>query len=394
MTGDRGSTGRQDMSSLSGSRILVVLGSLELGGSERQALLLARFLKAQYGADVRVWGLKGGTGAVSEICDAQGVPCRSGVLLWPPDRIGRLHVLTGFARMLRKERPDIVLPYTWLPNVVCGMTWRTSGAKTCIWNQRDEGIGLGEGRLPHFAVRMTPWFLTNSEGGKSFLAERLGVPVGRIRVVRNGVLLPPRREDRRAWRERIGAEEGRFLALMLASVHPHKDHATLLRSWRRVLDRRGRNGRPPVLLLAGRSYGYEEGLKALAFDLGLGDSVRFLGPTDDVAGLLEAADLLVHSAKTEGLPNAVLEAMAAGLPVVATDLPGIRTAVGDACFRFLSPPEDYEGLADRILELGVSERLRVETGMMLKERAEAEFSATAMCRASADAIFEALGEGA
>jgi glycosyltransferase involved in cell wall biosynthesis len=379
---------------LSGRRIVFVLGSLELGGSERQALLLARFLKKECGADVRVWGLKGGGGTVSAACDAQGIPWRGGFLRWPEGRVGRFKQLVGFAGTLRSERPDAVLPYTWLPNVVCGLAWKTSGAKACIWNQRDEGIGLDGGGMERLAVRMTPRFLANSEGGKAFLAGHLGVPEDRIRVVPNGVLLPPSREDRPAWRDRIGAKEGCCLALMLASVHPHKDHAALLRAWRRVLDRAGKNGRPPVLLLAGRSYGYEEELKALAFDLGLGDSVRFLGPVDDVAGLLQAVDLCVHSAKTEGLPNAVLEAMAAGVPVAATDLPGIRAAVGEACFRFLAPPGDHEALADRILELAGSERLRVEVGAMLKKRAAEEFSAAGMCRASVDVILEALGGGA
>jgi len=381
-------------STLAGIRILFVLGNLELGGSERQALLLARFLKEDRGADVAVWGVTGGAGAVSGICDARGFSWRSGLLRWPGGRAGRFAELARFARRLREERPDVVLPYTWLPNVACGMTWRMSGARTCIWNQRDEGIGLGEGKLPRIAVRRTPRFLSNSEGGKAFLVDRLGVPAERIRVVPNGVVLPPPREDRRAWRDRIGAREGNFLALMLASVHPHKDHDTLLRAWRRVLDRTDENGQVPVLFLAGRSYGYEKSLKALAFDLGLGDSVRFLGPVDDVSGLLGAVDLCVHSSRTEGLPNAVLEAMAAGVPVVATDLPGVREAVGESAFRFLVPAGDPEAMADRILEFAGSERLRTETGTMLIGRAREKFGADAMCRASADTILEAMGGGA
>ncbi|MDH3237080.1 MAG: glycosyltransferase family 4 protein [Deltaproteobacteria bacterium] len=379
------------MTGLQNVRVLFVLGNLELGGSERQALLLARYLKNECSADVRVLGLLGGPGGASSICDEEGIPWRGDLLRRQDGPVGGTADLFRSARAFRKERPDVVLPYTWLPNMVCGLTWRMSGARTCIWNQRDEGLGAGGGKLARIAARMTPVFLANSEGGKVFLAAKLGVSRGKIRVIPNGVLLPPPREGRRVWRERIGAENGRFLVLMLASLHPHKDHATLLRAWRRILDREKENGRSPLLLLAGRSYGYEGEFKALAFDLGLADSVRFLGPVEDVAGLLRSVDLCVHSAKTEGLPNAVLEAMSMGVPVVATDLPGIREAVGASGFRFLAPPGDQNGLADRILEFAGSESLREEMGTNLRERAGREFNADSMCRAMREVILEALG---
>jgi len=379
------------MAGLEHLRILFVLGNLDLGGSERQALMLAGHLRTACGADPRVLGLVGGGGGASSVCDREGIPWRGDLLRRRDGRAGRVVDLLRVARTLREEQPDVVLPYTWLPNYVCGLTWRMSGARICIWNQRDEGLGAGVGRLGRVAARMTPLFLANSEGGMTFLADALGVSRDRIRVVRNGVLLPAPREDRRSWRERIGVENGRVLALMLASIHPHKDHETLLRAWRLVLEREGARGRSPVLLLAGRSYGYEGGLKALAFDLGLGDSVRFLGPVDDVAGLLGAVDLCVHSTRTEGLPNAVLESMAAGVPVVATDLPGVREAVGPDGLRLLAPPGDPRGLADRILEIVGSEGLREETGNLLRERARREFGAEAMCRAAAEVLVLALG---
>ncbi len=382
------------MAGLENTRILFVLGNLELGGSERQALLLARHLKDGSGADARVLGLVGEPGGAASICDEERIPWKGGLLRRQDGPAGRTADLLRSARALRSARPDVLLPYTWLPNMVCGLTWRVSGARTCIWNQRDEGLGAGEGKRMRIAARMTPVFLANSEGGKTFLAERLGVPCDRIRVIPNGVLLPPPREDRRAWREKVGVENGRFVALMLANIHPHKDHATLLRAWSRVLAREKGRGQPPILLLAGRSYGYEGGLKALAFDLGLGDSVRFLGPVDDVSGLLGAVDLCVHSARTEGLPNAVLEAMSAGVPVVATDLPGVREAVGASCFRFLAPPGDHEAMADRILAFAGSDRLRAETGKDLRDRAGREFGADAMCRAASEVILEALGGSA
>lgn len=372
-------------------RIVTVLGNLDLGGSERQALLLARHLSAEHRADVRVWALRGEPGRAARICDAEGLPWRCFRLGWPEGRSGRLREAARFAAALRRERPGLVLAYTWLPNILCGLAWRGSGARSFVWNQRDEGRGLTRGMLHRLAARATPWFLCNNEPGKDFLAATYGVPSERLRLVRNGVILPPPGEGRREWRERIGIEDGRIAAVMLASVHPHKDHATLIRAWRAVLDGAAGGGPPPVLLLAGRSYGFEEGLKALAFDLGLGESVRFLGEVDDIGALLGAADLCVHAAHREGLPNAVLEAMAAGLPVAATDLPGIREAVGPEGAGLLAPPEDPAALAERIVSLLSSERLRAATGAALKERATRRFDAAAVCRETAGFLRSVLG---
>ena len=147
---------------------------------------------------------------------------------------------------------------------------------------------------------------------------------------------------------------------MLAHLHPGKDHATLLRAWRIVLDECGREG--PVLLLAGRPSGTEAAVKSLAFDLELGRSVRFLDDVEDVDGVLAASDVAVLSSRSESRPHALLESAAAGLPFVATDVPGIREAVGAHQTPYLAPPEDAARLAQVLVELISQPALRTELG--------------------------------
>jgi glycosyltransferase involved in cell wall biosynthesis len=101
----------------------------------------------------------------------------------------------------------------------------------------------------------------------------------------------------------------------------------------------------PLLVLAGRPSRTEKEVKALAFDLELGESVRFLGTVDDVGGLLAGSDIGVLSSRRESRPRAVLEYMACGLPVAGTDIRGIREAVGPEGLRFLAPAGDAEALA-------------------------------------------------
>jgi glycosyltransferase involved in cell wall biosynthesis len=167
---------------------------------------------------------------------------------------------------------------------------------------------------------------------------------------------------------------------MVANLSPFKDHATLLRAWRSVVDAEAGLGGRALLLLAGKPFQPVAPLEALAVDLGVAAHVRFLGQVMDVAGLLAACDVAVLSSPREGMPNAVLEAMASGRPVAGTDNAGIRNAVGSAGAPFLAPPGDAAALAERILRLARNPTLRARIGEAHRHRIAAEFSVERMCR--------------
>jgi glycosyltransferase involved in cell wall biosynthesis len=136
--------------------------------------------------------------------------------------------------------------------------------------------------------------------------------------------------------------------------------------------------------LAGRIDVPEAEIRGLIAELGLQDSVLLTGAVDDVAGLLAASDLCVYSSRSEGIPNGVVEAMAAGLPVAAIDIPGVREAVGQEGLSFLAA--DAETLAESINRLYENEQLRQQFGLIMRERAASEFSVEAMCRETVDFI--------
>jgi glycosyltransferase involved in cell wall biosynthesis len=247
-------------------------------------------------------------------------------------------------------------------------------------------LGHPAGTLERAAARRTPLFAANSAGAARFLTETLGVDRARVRIVPNGVEIPSPSGGRDAWRARLGAGPSDFVASMIANLHDNKDHATLLKAWRLAVDRAPlRDGRP-LLALAGRPGGREDRLRALALELALGDSVRFLGSVEDVAGLLGASDLAVLSSRSEGCPNGVLEPMAAGLPVAGTDVPGIRGALGPEGSRLLAPPGDAPSLADRIVEAASDPALRADLGAAGRRRIETAFSPRRMCSAMTDLL--------
>ena len=365
--------GNDERAGLNGTRVIIVIGNFSFGGAERQALLLARHL-ANEGAGVEVWGT-GDPGPMSQLCDKYGIPWRDAPipLPWSSNRLVQIRRLATFALALRRARPDVILPFMFFQSVACGLVWRFTGARVCIWNQRCEGRDRLGRWAEKLAIRFTPQFVANSEHGAEFLVRKLRIDPALVRVIHNGVELALPDRNRSQWREQLGVSDDCFLACMVANLQPFKDHVTLLKAWRIVVDRLSAVNREAVLLLAGAFCETHLHLKSLAYDLKLGRSVRFLGQVKDVPGLLGAVDIGVHSSVNEGCPNGVLECMAAGLAVVGTDYPGIREAVGEAGHELLAPPGDAEALAARIIGLALKNEVRRKAGVLNRQRIDTEF---------------------
>ena len=364
---------------LQGRRIIFVLGNLELGGAERQALILARYLSEHEQAKVQVWGFNK-TGPVAETCERYGLPWHMMPYPFHGPRLQQGRDLVRVCSALRATKPDLLLPYTLGPNILCGLIWPWTGARACVWNQRDEGIVPYGSRVARRAAKRTSRFISNSERGAGFLIEKLGVDEAKVTVIRNGIEPVAPESDRRAWRERLAVDDRSFVACMVANLHALKDHVTLLHAWRKVVTEFESNGRAPLLVLAGRRDGAYESLAALAADLKLDGTVRFPGHVSDVSGLLSAADVSVFSSRSEGCPNAVLESMAAGLPVAGTDIEGIREVVGPTGAQFLTPAGDADSLAGVLLKLARDPELCARHGAQNRARISERYDALRMCR--------------
>jgi glycosyltransferase involved in cell wall biosynthesis len=372
---------------LAGKRVVFVVAWAVLGGAERQAFNLMRHLQHEQGASVEVLALTGEHGRFREAVKELGVPWHPFPVHWTGSKPAKLATLANLALRLRRMRPDVLVPYTTRPNVLCGLVWRLTGASLCVWNQQDLARSTKfSPRLVSRAARSSSLLVASSRAAADFLVSELGAPRDRVRVILNTVELAAPVEDRSAWRHRLGVRD-EIVATMLAHFTPGKDHATLLRSWRLVLDQ---GGGSPVLVLAGRAAGTEHQVKALAFDLELGRSVRFLSDVRDAAGLLSASDIAVLSSPSEGAPNSLLESAVTGLPVVATDVPGIREVLSDRQLDMLAPVGDAEALAARLLELIASPERRRELGRENRRVALDRASVPAAVRI-VDAIKEAAG---
>jgi glycosyltransferase involved in cell wall biosynthesis len=376
---------------LRGKRVVFVFAGEILGGAERGALDLALPLARAEGAAVEILALDDRPGRARTIAESEGIPWTTVRTPWTGNRPARAVSLLRVAFALRRRRPDVLLAHTNLPNVVCGLIWRLTGAKLAVWNQWDV---LGTQRfsrgLFRRALRATPLAVTEAYHARDWLIEEWGADPRRVHVIRGDLQLAPARDDCSTWRQRLGLSEDTLAACMLAHFHAGKDHRTLLHAWRQVIDELASDGVQAVLLLAGRPAGTENAVKALAFDLDLHEHIRFVGDVADVTGLLGAADLAVFSSRSELFGRGATEPMAAGLPVVATDVAGIAEAVGEDNRMFLAAPGDAAGLAEAILRLARDPTLRARVGRanaeLMRSRQPAEATSSKYARLVADAL--------
>ena len=194
------------------------------------------------------------------------------------------------------------------------------------------------------------------ESVRQALIQNEGLAGNRVEVIYNGVDLAPFsavRQDaelRREMREELGLNETQFVVLQVARLNPLKDHLTALRAVERLANADSDNASPPRhvrLLLAGEG---EERASIERFirDRNLERHVTLLGARHDIPRLLAAADAFLLSSVSEGVPLTLIEAMAAGVPVVSTDPGGIREVIVDGESGLLTKPGDDAGLAERL----------------------------------------------
>jgi glycosyltransferase involved in cell wall biosynthesis len=203
----------------------------------------------------------------------------------------------------------------------------------------------------------------NSKATAEYLIRWVPEVADRVSVIHNGVPLERFQDAEPANKaEVLPIANGRPVIMFVARFDPTKDHPTLLRATRRVPD--------AELVLVGDGDA-RPAMQQLASDLGIGERVHFLGRRPDIPQLLKLADLYVHASNSEGFGIAAVEAMSAGLPVVASDVPGLEEVVKGA--GRLVPPGDEKALAKAICEILQSKQIRQLMAAAGQKRA-AQFS--------------------
>lgn len=307
-----------------------------------------------------------------------------------------LGVYRRLKALLREQRPDVLHTFLFVANIMGPFAVRRVAPRPAVVMARGRmGIEWQAHALHRLAQRAAnrraDALTVKTEAMRREIAEREGVDPRKLHVVPNGVDLaffhrPPGAiaDSRRHLAEAHGISPEGPMVLSVGNLKPIKGHATMLDAAARLV---GDYPRLRVVLVGdGESAG---DLRALRDALGLGECVYFAGTVEDVRPWMRAADIFVAPSHSEGMPNAVLEAMAMGLPIVLSDIPGHCEAAGHAAWYF--PPRDASALAESLRAALASPEKRAERGRAAHERAESHFSIAAMVRA-VEAIYDTIAE--
>ena len=342
--------------------VLFFITCLGFGGAQKQVVQLAAHM------DRKGWPVKG----VVSLLPIQRKPVELTNRRIPLYSLGirtKAEAVRGVVRairLLRRLRPEVLVTFLFHGTLVGGFARPWAGAPPMVSSIRGENLASSRRNL-RFLIhrRLSRATVVNSKR----LAMRIGGSHDRLpsdlRVIPNGIELHDGRPARQGLsRESLGLAMHDFVWLAVGSLLPVKDYETLLRAFA-ALD----IGFRPRLLIAGDGPLHETLTKEV-HRLGLDSRVTLLGTRQDVDELLDLADAFVMSSRSEGMPNALMEAMAAGKPVVATKVGGVEELITHGREGYLVEPGRPAGLVhamrrimvfpiDRQKKLGRNARTRV-----------------------------------
>lgn len=338
-------------------RVLQVIPSLAIGGAEVLVSTLADPFR-ELGLDIHFWLFtEEGSPLERQMTEAGFTAFYSGCnRRYHPNQVFRL------ATHFKKYNYDIIhahlFPPLWMVPIARRMARTTSKLVFTEHSTSNSRRRAMFRPIERWVYSQYDRVVCISEGVRNALEEWIGNHRGGFEVIHNGIPLDRfANVDPLPRTELIGTEEA-TIVLMVASFREQKDHRTVVYATRTLPD--------VHLVFVGRGP-LEQSIKDLVRSLGMEHRVHFLGQRNDVERVMASADIYVQSSLSEGFGIAALEAMASGLPTIASDVPGLAEVVGDAGLLF--PAGNAEQLALLIRKLQTDRQLRETLRLRARQRA-------------------------
>ena len=369
--------------------VLLMISSLEYGGAERQVVQLANYLPRER-FNVSICSL------------SPLVPLAEGL----HDR-GQLHIVEKrskydfstvgrAAKLMRRLGTDVVHAFLFDAEMVARLAARRGGASVMIASERNTDYVRP---LVHsIALRLTRGradaMIANSNAGKLFNMRTLGLPDEHIHVVHNGVDVSRfRPTDPSIVRRELGIAPTDRVIGMVANFKRQKNHAAFFRMAEALLKRY-----PDCWFLcvgeplrdnAQGAEDYHREMRQLLATMSIEPRTRFLGKRQDMPEVYSACDVTVLTSEREGTPNVLLESMACGVPVVATNVADNAYVVPEGRVGHIVPLNDVPAMVERVAGLLDDPARRRAMGDAARAWVESEFSIAALVRKTG-AIYETL----
>lgn len=350
-------------------KVLLIIDSLSLGGAERVLATLAhagRGVGLDFDALVLSEAADGRTQMLRTLRDAGLAPQFAGVrALRDPLAVPRL------ARWIRASGCDVVhshLEYSTVLGTVAAKAMGVPAVSTL--HHMPEQLPVRERAKEALAVAIGgrgDALIFVSHAARSAFATRYR-PRPSWQVLHNGIDLSSFYPGEEVPPPQLALEPDALVVTMVAAMRGRKGHDLMLDSWSQVV----RGASTACLVLVG-SGPEESALRQRARNLGIQDSVRFVGQSQDVASILRASSVVVLPSETEALPTVLIEAGGCGVPAVATDVGGVADVIEDGITGLLLPIGDGRQLVAHLLRLLDDSVLRMTMGAAARARVEQRF---------------------
>lgn len=361
---DNGSSATNDSGK---PRILYLVTRAERGGAQTHVLDLACSMRPDFEVSVAT----GEEGFLTEACRERAIPVY--VLPHLQREVRPITDARGFGeiwQLIRKLRPDLLHLHTFKAGFLARLAGRILGIPSVYtihaWLYGTAAVSRFSSALSgpceRLAARWCERIITVSRAGARIVrGHRIGSP-SKLVTIHNG--LPDCSE------QALLSPTETPVITMVARFIEGKDHDLLLRAFARI-------PKGPRLRLVGDGP-TRASVENLARELGIREQVDFLGNRDDVASLLATSDVFVLASRSEMLPISILEAMRAGLPVIASDVGGVGEAVTHNENGFLVPSGSVSALAQALIDLTTDYALRLRMGQAGRQRFTRQFLSSSM----------------
>lgn len=364
-------------------KVLIITGTFELGGAENHALKLATYLKEKYNCEIQFWGFTNPNGTLYKRCVEAGFTTR---IITEFIRFQKFPLLifqlVHYRKQIKEFSPDVCISFNMRPNLFNGLVTYFSGVKCRIWSQQS----VINYSFTNFYEVLSTYFISAFISNAYHASEKLQntlpkrIKQNRFHVVHNGLEPKIPKFNESYWNKRLNKKEFDCICTMVGSITITKDHTTLFNAWVEVVKECHLKGINPLLVLAGRpTESIVQKLVDFATVNNIVNNILFLGEVDDISGLNRASDIGILSSQAEGLPNSIMEQMAESLPIVGTDIDGIREVVGSDNYGYLASIGDGKDLAKKILLFIFNESQRKRVGKSNAKRIEEHFKLSKMC---------------
>ena len=386
---------RRRNSGTAAPRILFVISGLKLGGTERQVAMLAAELTRK-GLPLIVYSLM--DGEMREAFERLGAELIVAPGRLNSDRSSRMKrmcfmplAVVHLLWIMLTRRPAIVhffLPAAYLIGAPLAAIARLPVrvmSRRSLNNYQNSGLVRALERRLHRSMQAV---IGNSRSVIGQLQDE-GVPPQRLALIYNGLDAAAYTTPDDGQRERLGLPRDALVMCIVANLIAYKGHRDLIDALAIAAP-----DLPPEwrLLVVGRDDGIGGQLREQARRLGLLDHIQFLGARGDVPALLAMSDIGLLCSHEEGFANAILEGMAAGLPMIVTDVGGNAEAVADGVTGFIVPAKDPARLAAAIVRLARDPALRGRLGAAGQRQVRERF-AVDRCIAAYEKLYRTLLEG-